>query len=223
MNLAPLDAKLKDVPHSTRGSGYLAWTDKITLRPGETADFVFPVVCGVGEQGYKNLSARAEKIYRSYKNEPLRIVSESRKVWDRLVAAAPKPLTRKPALRRLYYKSLLTLEGLKWAPYRTSPCYPYQASFPSKGNYNGHWLWDSCFHALGYREYDIKTAEDQIHLLLKFQDQKTGLIPNYISPDGTYTRDRSQPPVVGWAAWKVYEKSRNRTFLKDVYDPICEV
>jgi len=228
LNLASLNSYIggeffkKEEAVNKTGSGYLAWSEKLFLRPDEEINLFFPLAYSLGAEDEKEVSQVVENIYSQYKENPSDAFSERKEYWNNFFLKIPAPKTKIPVYHKLYYKSAFTLENLKWGLYRNSPYNPYQASFPSKGNYNGHWLWDSCFHALGYKEYDIKLAEDQIKLLLKFQDKTTGLIPNYIRWNGETVNDRSQVPVIGWVAWEIYKKSHNKEFLKEIYDGIVK-
>jgi hypothetical protein len=62
---------------------------------------------------------------------------------------------------------------------------------PSIELYPHQWLWDSCFTAIGLRNYDIDRAMTEIRSLFEGQ-WHNGMIPNMIfSPDPKYARDRN--------------------------------
>lgn len=77
------------------------------------------------------------------------------------------------------------------------------------------WLWDSVFHAIGYRNINTNIAEQLI--LSVFDNQyENGMIPHLA---GVNIRSSiTQPPVLAWGAWKVYERSGNKDFLKRVFE-----
>lgn len=87
-------------------------------------------------------------------------------------------------------------------------------STPNRVPHKNLWLWDSVFHAVGHRNIDAKLAEQLI--LSVFDNQyEDGMIPHMAGPE--IRSAITQPPVLAWGAWKVYEKSGNKDFLKKVF------
>ncbi len=86
-------------------------------------------------------------------------------------------------------------------------------STPDRLPHRNMWLWDSVFHAIGHRHLDTNIAESLILALFDVQ-QNDGFIPHMARPD--CISDITQPPVIAWGAWLVYEKSRNKEFLNTV-------
>lgn len=103
-------------------------------------------------------------------------------------------------------------------------CYPpnrykwgkYRMISPSKGYFLGIWNWDSAFHAIGMIDFDIEIAKEQIEGFLQFQ-KADGLLPDVIWEDGRIVDAYSKPPVMAYAAFKVYEACGDTEFLKKVY------
>lgn len=105
---------------------------------------------------------------------------------------------------------------------------------PAPHVYEYQWLWDSCFHAISYRWFDIEMAKDELLSVVARQIEEgpdAGLIPhmNYWKPDGEAlwgVPERSiitQPPLIAVAAEKVFEKSADIEFLKKLYPHLVEV
>lgn len=88
-------------------------------------------------------------------------------------------------------------------------------STPDRLPHRNMWLWDSVFHAIGHRHIDSHRAESLILALFDVQ-QSDGFIPHMAKPD--FISKITQPPVIGWGAFLVYEKSGNRDFLKTVFE-----
>ncbi|MBR3819257.1 MAG: hypothetical protein IKJ41_08950 [Clostridia bacterium] len=86
-------------------------------------------------------------------------------------------------------------------------------STPDRLPHRNMWLWDSVFHAIGHRHLNVKVAQDLIFALFDVQ-REDGFIPHMARPD--CISDITQPPVIGWGAWLVYEKSGDKEFLKTV-------
>lgn len=94
---------------------------------------------------------------------------------------------------------------------------------PSKNYYVGSWQWDNFFHALAYRHVDGRLAQDQLRILLDHQ-REDGMIPDAIHDEGTITHldfpvdaDVTKPPLIAWAAWKLFELDGDREFLDEIY------
>lgn len=67
---------------------------------------------------------------------------------------------------------------------------------PAHGLYPHQWLWDSCFIAIGMRNYDIERAKSELTSLLRGQWQN-GMLPNIIfRDDPEYRTDRNL-----WRSW----------------------
>lgn len=87
-------------------------------------------------------------------------------------------------------------------------------STPDRLPHKKLWLWDSVFHAVGFRNVDADLAKDLIRAIFAHQAE-SGFIPHMASVD--ITSNITQPPVIAWGALKVYEKSADREFLKEVF------
>jgi len=116
---------------------------------------------------------------------------------------------------------------------------------PSSRLYPYQWNWDSGFIAIGYANYDSKRAEKELLSLFKGQ-WKNGMMPHIIfnekekgyfpgpdywnieiskdAPKNKLTSGITQPPMQAIAAYKIYEKSKNKKetkkFLKKIYPKI---
>ena len=88
-------------------------------------------------------------------------------------------------------------------------------STPERLPHRNMWLWDSVFHAIGHRHLDTDIAQSLILALFDVQ-REDGFIPHLARPG--YTSSITQPPLIGWGAWLVYEKSGDKQFLKAVLE-----
>lgn len=88
-------------------------------------------------------------------------------------------------------------------------------STPDRLPHRNMWLWDSVYHAIGHRHLDTEIAENLILALFDVQ-KEDGFIPHMIKPDCISAI--TQPPVIAWGSWLVYEKSGNKDFLKTVLE-----
>lgn len=106
----------------------------------------------------------------------------------------------------------------------------YQYTVPSPTSYPYQWLWDSCFHAIILSHFAIDDAKKELLSLISRQF-KNGMIPHMIYWDkptvinldwgrsGTSTI--TQPPMIAYAVWQIYEKERDKNFLKLIYPALA--
>jgi hypothetical protein len=92
-------------------------------------------------------------------------------------------------------------------------------SMPDKWEYPWYASWDLAFHCIPLAMVDADFAKEQLVLLLReWFMHPNGQIPAYEWAFGDVN-----PPVLGWAAWRVYEIEKERTgagdraFLKRVF------
>lgn len=108
----------------------------------------------------------------------------------------------------------------------------FQYTVPSPETYPYQWLWDSCFHAIILTYFNVEDAKKEILSLLSKQFEN-GLVPHMIYWDKKSPTDFpeihwgredtstiTQPPMIAYAVWKIYEKEGDINFLKSVYPRI---
>lgn len=105
-----------------------------------------------------------------------------------------------------------------------------EAMMPSAIHYIGVWQWDAFFHALAYRYVDQRLAENQLRIMLDHQ-REDGMIPDAVHDEGVVLQwklpgmdgesDVTKPPLIAWAALKLFSTSGNREFLDEIYEPLC--
>ena len=152
--------------------------------------------------------------------EPGQVFPAAARRWHDWLAAAPAVDER---FRRQYYYAWWVMRaGLIGTRFYTTR----EVMLPSKVHYVGAWQWDSFFHALAYRHVDAHLAEDQLRILLDHQ-RDDGMIPDAIHDEGVVTHltypvdaDVTKPPLIAWAALKLYETSGHLDFLDEIYEPI---
>ncbi|MBI2086111.1 hypothetical protein HYT74_02100 [Candidatus Daviesbacteria bacterium] len=104
-----------------------------------------------------------------------------------------------------------------------------QYTVPSLKTYPYQWLWDSCFHAIILSHFKIDDAKKEIFSLLSKQFQN-GMVPHMIywknykntsfpkikwGKNGTSTI--TEPPMLAFAVWQIFQKDKDMDFLKSVY------
>ena len=158
--------------------------------------------------------------FNRYLPDPAAVLQAAAIRWHEWFAAAPPVLD---AFRQQYYFAWWVMRaGLISTRYYTTR----EAMTPSKFHYVGVWQWDAYFHALAYRHVDHRLAQDQLRILFDHQ-RADGMLPDAVHDEGIVTHlptpvdaDVTKPPLVAWAAWKLYESDGDREFLDEIYEPL---
>ena len=90
-------------------------------------------------------------------------------------------------------------------------------STPDRLPHRHFWLWDSVFHGLGHRHIDQALAEDLVSAIMESQCED-GRIPCTTCVDKSRTTNHTQPPIIAWGAWQLYESGHNKAFLEKIYE-----
>lgn len=104
-------------------------------------------------------------------------------------------------------------------------------TLPSPQSYPYQWLWDSCFHAIILSHFDIANAKEEL-LSLAVRQFENGMIPHMIYWERSEaaehdvfnvawgkkdTSSLTQPPMLAYAVWRIYQLDYDITFLKSMY------
>ncbi len=92
------------------------------------------------------------------------------------------------------------------------------SSFPNRGGYPTHFMWDSCFQNLAYELMNIDIAKDSL-LQLCQNIRPDGKIPQFLCSTWVRPHD-TQPALLGWAAKRLCEKNKDIEFIKIVFDTL---
>ena len=112
----------------------------------------------------------------------------------------------------LYYKCLSLMKTQLYSPEGN---FKRIWSTPDRLPHKHLWLWDSVFHAIGFRNFNGELSEDLV--LAIFDNQRdNGFISHLASIN--WCSDITQPPVIAWGSYLVYQKTGNIDFLKTVFE-----
>jgi len=158
--------------------------------------------------------------FNRYIPDPASVIDEAARRWHEWFVAAP-PVLEEYQLQ-YYYAWWVMRAGLISTRFYTTR----EAMTPSKIHYVGVWQWDAFFHSLAYRYIDKHLAEDQLRIVIDHQ-REDGMIPDAVHDEGVVTHltfpveaDVTKPPLLAWAAWKLYEHDQDNEFLEEIYEPI---
>jgi neutral trehalase len=82
------------------------------------------------------------------------------------------------------------------------------------GKYQLSWLWDTAFISQIWLLMNPKVAQEIVLTHISSQ-LENGMIPHMFGPH--YVSSITQPPLLAWAAWRIYQKIKNKKFLERVY------
>lgn len=92
--------------------------------------------------------------------------------------------------------------------YRAHPGSPYKAAY----------LWDTAFISQIWLHWDTHIAEELINYVLRFQEPSGkihhAVLEIVVKP---FPYSETQPPLLSWASWRIYQQSHNKEFLKLAY------
>lgn len=152
--------------------------------------------------------------------DPHETLDAAARRWHAWFAAAPGVADEYRAA--YYYAWWVMRAGLISTRFYTTR----EAMTPSKVHYVGVWQWDAYFHALAYRHVEPHLAHDQLRIVLDHQ-RPDGMIPDAVHDEGLVMHlalpvdaDVTKPPLLAWAAWKLYETDGDAEFLDEIYEPI---
>lgn len=105
----------------------------------------------------------------------------------------------------------------------------FQFTLPSPTSYPYQWFWDSCFHAIILNHFSSENAKKEI-LSLVAKQFDNGMIPHMIywhHPNKTSfpkvkwgktgTSTITQPPMLAYAVWEIFQKNKDLVFVQSVY------
>ncbi|MBQ9756777.1 MAG: hypothetical protein IJV99_04180, partial [Clostridia bacterium] len=122
---------------------------------------------------------------------------------------AKLPKCKNKKYERLYYKALSVNKVNVRTAEGNIPC---TWTTPDRVPHKRMWLWDSVFHALAIVKYNPELAKNAIRAVIA-QRRKDGFIPAMMNP---YSRgDLTQPQVLSWGVWEVYNETGDIEFLKE--------
>ncbi|HJR79682.1 MAG TPA: trehalase family glycosidase [Anaerolineales bacterium] len=158
--------------------------------------------------------------FNRYIPDTAQVMENAAQRWHDWFANAPQ--VEEEYRQQYYYAWWIMRAGLISTRFYTTR----EAMTPSMIHYVGVWQWDAYFHALAYRHVEKHLAHDQIRIVLDHQ-REDGMIPDAIHDEGTVTRldfpvvaDVTKPPLLAWAAYKLYEHDGDREFMDEIYEPI---
>ncbi len=130
---------------------------------------------------------------------------------SRWLDALRLPAGLSPAAARTLLKALSVMKTQVYTP---EGRIRHRWTTPDRWPHWHMWLWDSAFHAIGWRHVDPAIARDAISAVLDMQ-APDGFIAHMMNPSGT--SDITQPPVLALAAKLVHEVAPDGEWIATIY------
>ncbi len=134
--------------------------------------------------------------------------------------------------RRAYFETVPLLKNATESEQKTlAKCYSVMKSqfYTAEGKFRDlwttpdriphrkWWLWDSVFHSIGNYYMDPDLAYLTLRSIIDVEDEK-GFIPHMSFPDERISR-HSQPPLMAWGIWRLYERTGKKEWAEEMYEP----
>ena len=149
--------------------------------------------------------------YRARNTEVLTQAALDKLKKKRLAYFKALPVCKDSKYEQLYYKCLSINKENVYSAEGEIPC---RWTTPDRVPHRFMWVWDSAFHAMAFAEYDLDMAKDCIRSILSVQEND-GFIPHMSGVYGGFS-SVTQPQVLAWAAWNIYQKDEDTEFLREV-------
>lgn len=182
------------------------------LRPGKSYVFyTFTTYCPATSKekaiaAHQTLKAKAAKKY----------LNENKKRWEGYINSIlerPTAYMESERNRKWAVKALMTLHT-NWRS--AAGDLKHAGVQPATGHFNAFWAWDSWEHAAALSVFNPELAKDQMRTMFDFQTPE-GMIIDLVS---LYEKDNnkvcSKPPIAGWATYMVYQRTKDKTFIKEM-------
>jgi putative isomerase len=209
----PPDVKTKTVISNDEKSYRAEYKESYTIFPSDSLKtYILQSACF----NLKELEAES-KIASEVFQDPTAFFMRSKERWNEYLNKIITKTDR--AFQNIAVKCLETLIT-NWR----SPAgdLKFSGLYPSYQQFHGFWAWDSWKHAVALALFAPKLAKDQIHTMFAYQDSY-GMIPDVIRLNKSCNNLRNtKPPLAAWAVWSVYEQTKDREFLAEMYPQLVE-
>ena len=125
------------------------------------------------------------------------------------------PAIQTPAVKRTLVKAFSVMKTQVYSP---EGRIHHRWTTPDRWPHRQMWLWDSAFHAIGWRHVAPEIAQDALLAVFDMQ-APDGFIPHMMDPSGT--SKITQPPVLALSAKLVHDIARDDAWIKTLYPGLC--
>ena len=168
-------------------------------------------------RGFPRENAKMKEVL----SDPPKFIAENEDRWTQMLEATLAGV--KQDQQKLAVKCLQTLMTNWRAP---AGFLKHDGLFPSYNYewFHGFWAWDSWKHAVALAKIHPELAKNQILAMFDFQNER-GMIADCVYRDTVieaHNWRNSKPPLAAWAAWKVFEQTKDTSFLQQLYPKLAQ-
>ncbi|HHV97603.1 MAG TPA: hypothetical protein GXX37_14275 [Clostridiaceae bacterium] len=124
----------------------------------------------------------------------------------------PSKNIKKALIEKTFYKCFSVMKSQVYSP---EGIFKTMWTTPDRLPHKKLWLWDSVFHSFGNKYISKELAYDSIRAVLATQEED-GFIPHMAASTGERS-DITQPPVLAWGVYCLYESFNDKNFLEETY------
>lgn len=154
------------------------------------------------------VSAAQAQAARAFETDVDAVIREKLAYFDRVVYPKHADEREKHVLAKCF-------SVMKSQVYSPQSPFGQRWTTPDRLPHRRFWLWDSVFHSMGNVYLEPQLAYDSIKSIFDTQE-KDGFISHMSSPDSK--SQVTQPPVIAWGLYKLYEKTGRKDWLEENFD-----
>ena len=121
-----------------------------------------------------------------------------------------------PVARRTLVKALSVMKTQVYSP---EGRIRHRWTTPDRWPHKNMWLWDSAFHAIGWRHVDAGLARDALSAVMDMQ-APDGMVSLMMTPESILNQI-TQPPVLALAAKMAHASEPRMEWLEEMYPKLC--
>jgi len=211
-------------PRLLRGDCLDLWTDAGDVRGAflDACHFLIEGPCRVGahgdslrvvQKGSRTLIGTADNFVPDRVDDDLDAAIAERSRWVNEITLPP---ALPDATQRTLRKALSVM--------KTQVCTPeglirHRWTTPDRWPHRRMWLWDSVFHAIGWRHIDPALARDMLSAVVDARRTEDGFIP--LMADPTERATVTQPPVLALGVKMVNMAEPSPDWIREVYPALA--
>lgn len=156
------------------------------------------------------------------KKNVLGYFAENKKRWEgylNKILAAKTVYMQNDRNRNWAVKSLMTLTT-NWRS--AAGDLKHDGVVPATNHFDAFWAWDSWEHAAAVSVFNPDLAKSQMKTMFDYQTPE-GMIVDLICADKKENNNLcSKPPVAGWATYLVYQRTKDKQFVKEMFPKLMK-
>ena len=188
---------------------------RITIEPLDSQKMLIPMAFGryydVAKERYQDDLRKIKSGWTS---------NEETKQWKKVFNNAPKlpdKYTDEIEYERLYKHAIAGLQTL-FIQGDGGYARDNRILYTTKRGLALSFFWDTGISCVGAREFNSEACQEAISCFIENATPR-GSLPGTIAD--SHKAGEGQAPIMCWAAWSVYQKSKDKKWLEEIYPVLC--